>query len=159
MVAVAAESYQAGLGRGMKQVDAWNASTCDWITAAIVSVCASSFDDLYLSSLCLQAHCHYIVLKAFYEAIQNSTMTTPSNIETVNALCTLFAAFGVVKYSGDFMMVCSACVCLCVGLADVIELRLLVDVNNANLDCCLSLSLSPSLSLSLSLHSGWLHDQ
>ena len=40
MVVMAAESYQAGLGRGMKQTDAWNASTCDWITAAIVSMCA-----------------------------------------------------------------------------------------------------------------------
>jgi hypothetical protein len=50
MVAVAAESYQAGLGRGMKQTDAWNASTCDWITAAIVCIWAQYFDDLYLST-------------------------------------------------------------------------------------------------------------
>lgn len=29
---------------------------------------------------------------------------------------------------------------LCVGLTDVIELRLLIDINNAYLDCCISLS-------------------
>lgn len=118
MVAVAAERYQAGLERGMKQTDAWNASSCDWIAAAIVSnivPCITFWrplpTDLYyvhIITILLQAHCHYIVLKAFHEAVQNSAMTTPSNIGIVNALCTLYATFGVMKYSGDFMMVCNA---------------------------------------------------
>ena len=118
MVAVAAERYQAGLERGMKLTDAWNASSCDWIAAAIVSniiPCITFWrplpTDLYcvhIITLLLQAHCHYIVLKAFHEAVQNSAMTTPSNIGIVNALCTLYATFGVMKYSGDFMMVCNA---------------------------------------------------
>ena len=50
----------------------------------------------------------------------------------------------------------SACVCLCVGLANVIELRLLIDVNNAILDCCISLSLSPSFPLSLFTQGGYM---
>ena len=63
-----------------------------------------------ITYLVLQAHTHYIVLKAFHEAIQYSSMTTPSNLDVVNALCTLYAAFGVMRYSGDFMMVCDVCV-------------------------------------------------
>lgn len=85
MVAMASEHYQDALRRGMKQTDAWNASTCDWTAAAI-------------------AHCHYISLKAFHEAIEYSAMTTPSNLNIVNSLCSLYASFGVIKYSGEFMM-------------------------------------------------------
>lgn len=37
MVDMAAETYQRGLRRGLKQPDAWNNSTCDWAAAANVS--------------------------------------------------------------------------------------------------------------------------
>lgn len=37
MVEIAAKAYQRGLRQGLKQSDAWNASTCDWVAAANVS--------------------------------------------------------------------------------------------------------------------------
>jgi len=36
MVDVAVRMYQQGLGRGLKPVDAWNLSTCDWVAAVKV---------------------------------------------------------------------------------------------------------------------------
>jgi len=36
MVDEALRRYQQGLGRGLKPVDAWNLSTCDWVAAVKV---------------------------------------------------------------------------------------------------------------------------
>ena len=51
-----------------------------------------------------QAHCHFVVLRAFYEAIQNADVC-PANLTILNALCSLYAVYGIVQYSGEFTLV------------------------------------------------------
>ena len=45
-----------------------------------------------------QAHCHFVVLRAFIEAIQNADVC-PANLAILNALCSLYAVFGICAYS------------------------------------------------------------
>ena len=52
----------------------------------------------------MQAHCHYVVLSAFHEVIQ-STALSFSNHAIMEALCALFAVFGMVEYAGEFRAV------------------------------------------------------
>ena len=52
----------------------------------------------------LQAHCHYVVLKSFYSAVQSSDLEG-SNRAMVETLCALFGLFGILKFAGEFMMV------------------------------------------------------
>lgn len=108
MVDVAAEAYRRGIRRGLTQADAWNESSCDWTAAANVirhvvhvRTCTHLFCVLSLS---LQAHCHCISLKAFRESIEYSSLS-PANLKIVEALCTLFAVFGIMNYAGEFMIV------------------------------------------------------
>lgn len=51
-----------------------------------------------------QAHCHYVTLKAFRESIQYATLSD-ANMQVVEALCAMFAVFGIMNYAGEFMMV------------------------------------------------------
>ncbi|XP_064382738.1 peroxisomal acyl-coenzyme A oxidase 1-like isoform X2 [Halichondria panicea] len=83
MVAIAVTRFENGKRSGLSQSDAWSSSTCDWITAS-------------------NAHCHYVVLKSFYSAVQSSDLTG-SNRAMMDALCALYGVFGITKYSGEFM--------------------------------------------------------
>ena len=51
-----------------------------------------------------QAHCHYAVLNAFQSALQ-TVEVNDNNLAILCALCSLYAVFGVVQYSGEFTMV------------------------------------------------------
>ena len=62
-------------------------------------------------SLSPQAHCHYVTLKAFRESIQYSSLSGP-NLEIVEALCAMFAVFGIVNYAGEFMTVSFKKLCM-----------------------------------------------
>ncbi|XP_064382734.1 peroxisomal acyl-coenzyme A oxidase 1-like isoform X1 [Halichondria panicea] len=83
MVAIASLRLTEGKRSSLSQSDAWNLSTCDWVTAS-------------------NAHCHYVVLKSFYSAVQSSDLTG-SNRAMMDALCALYGVFGITKYSGEFM--------------------------------------------------------
>ena len=55
-------------------------------------------------SLSLQAHCYYVVLKAFSAAIETKGLSSP-NEAIMRKLCSLFAMHGIVQKSGEFMTV------------------------------------------------------
>eukprot|EP00731_Ephydatia_muelleri_P016497 Em0009g921a len=82
MVAMAASRYDKALARGLKPTEAWNESTVDWTVAA-------------------KAHCYYVVLKAFHEAVDSSELS-PSSHHVLKHLCAMFAVFGIVSCPGDF---------------------------------------------------------
>ena len=110
MVAIASKTYQEGLRQGLKQTDAWNYSTCDWNAAATVSRAHPFLSDIlplllhFHTHAHIQAHVYYVVLNAFNRAVQSSGLST-NNQDIMEALCALFATFGIVKYAGDFMIV------------------------------------------------------
>ena len=56
------------------------------------------------SSSLPQAHCHYAVLNAFQSALQTAEVND-NNLAILRALCSLYAVFGIVQYSGEFTMV------------------------------------------------------
>ena len=59
--------------------------------------------NIYLRSF-PQAHCHYVALKAFYSATQSSGLGR-ENLAILQALCSLFATFGITQNAGEFMLV------------------------------------------------------
>ena len=59
MVAIAAMRYQESLTNDTAQSDAWNLATCDWVTAATVSVCSRSES---LSCDCVVVRTHLVSL-------------------------------------------------------------------------------------------------
>ena len=63
-----------------------------------------------------QAHCHYVVLKAFHESVQSAGLS-PSNHAVMETLCSLHAVFGIVEYAGEFAAVstCGVGLCECEG--------------------------------------------
>ena len=84
LVEIASRRYQDGTGMGMDNVAAWNYSSVDWTVAA-------------------RAHCHYAVLNAFQSALQTAEVND-NNLAILRALCSLYAVFGIVQYSGEFTM-------------------------------------------------------
>ena len=56
---------------------------------------------------CVQAHCYYVVLKAFHEAVDSSELS-PSSHHILKHLCAMFAVFGIVSCPGDFTAVSRA---------------------------------------------------
>ena len=52
----------------------------------------------------LQAHCYYVVLKSFNDAIEAKGMS-PANEEIMKKLCSLYAMYWMVQNSGEFMAV------------------------------------------------------
>ena len=52
----------------------------------------------------LQAHCYYVVLKSFNDAIEAKGMS-PANEEIMRKLCSLYAMYWMVQNSGEFMAV------------------------------------------------------
>ena len=74
-----------------------------------LSACSSVFTFSSSSSLSPsfslpQAHCHYAVLNAFQSALQTAEVND-NNLAILRALCSLYAVFGIVQYSGEFTMV------------------------------------------------------
>ena len=103
MVEVAAVQYQhAKHSAGLDDVAAWNGSSVDWTNAAKVSSCTGQ--RCHYGLFPPQAHCHFVVLRAFIEAIQNADVC-PANLAILNALCSLYAVFGIVQCSGEFTLV------------------------------------------------------
>lgn len=83
VVGVANSAYQQALARGMTQAQAWNTTTVDWTVAA-------------------KAHCYYVVLKAFKEAIDSKGLS-PANEAIMRKLCSLYAMYWMVQKSGEFI--------------------------------------------------------
>ena len=54
--------------------------------------------------LILQAHCYYVVLKAFKEAIDSKGLS-PANEAIMRKLCSLYAMYWMVQKSGEFITV------------------------------------------------------
>ena len=56
------------------------------------------------SSSLPQAHCHYAELNTFQSALQTAEVND-SDLAILHALCSLYAVFGIVQWSGEFTMV------------------------------------------------------
>ena len=54
--------------------------------------------------VCSQAHCYYVVLKSFNDAIESKGMS-PANEVIIRKLCSLYAMYWLVQRSGQFMAV------------------------------------------------------
>ena len=102
---MANSAYQQALARGMTQAEAWNTTTVDWTVAA--KVCTLTHCVFYYNSqlpVFLQAHCYYVVLKSFNEAIDTKGLSL-ANEAIMRELCSLYAMYWMVQRSGEFMSV------------------------------------------------------
>ena len=59
---------------------------------------------VYQLPVFLQAHCYYVVLKSFNEAIDTKGLS-PANEAIMRKLCSLYAMYWMVQRSGEFMSV------------------------------------------------------
>ena len=59
---------------------------------------------LLYNFISLQAHCHYVVLRVSLGTVQNADVC-PANKDILYALCYLYAMFGIVQPSGEFVLV------------------------------------------------------
>ena len=94
MVDIAVAQYQLGKTSGLDDVAAWNGSSVDWTNAAKVSSCTGQH--CHYGLFTPQAHCHFVVLRVSMEAVQNADVC-PANLAILNALCSLYAMFGIVQ--------------------------------------------------------------
>ncbi|XP_070595973.1 peroxisomal acyl-coenzyme A oxidase 1 isoform X3 [Erythrolamprus reginae] len=82
MVEFAAKNLQAELNRRKSKEDAWNRTSIDLVRAS-------------------EAHCHYVVVKLFTAKL--SEIGDSAVHAVINNLCLLYALFGIIKNSGDFL--------------------------------------------------------
>uniref|UniRef100_A0A3P9MI55 Acyl-coenzyme A oxidase n=1 Tax=Oryzias latipes TaxID=8090 RepID=A0A3P9MI55_ORYLA len=82
LVEMAAKSIQQELQRRKSQEDAWNSSAIDLVRAS-------------------DAHCHYVVVKAFTDKLQDVGDTAVHSV--LSALALLYALHGITRNTGDFL--------------------------------------------------------
>ncbi|KAM3922478.1 peroxisomal acyl-coenzyme A oxidase 1-like isoform 2-T2 [Leptodactylus fuscus] len=82
LVVAASKNVQADLNRGKFKEDAFNKSSVDMVRAA-------------------DAHCHYVIVKAFVEKLSEVLDMAAHRILSV--LCLLYALHGISRNSGDFL--------------------------------------------------------
>lgn len=75
--------------------------------------------------LCLQAHCHYVVVKLFADKLAEITDTAVHSV--MSSLALLYTMHGITKNSGDFLQVRrskdSKTVCSTVQLVESVEVE------------------------------------
>ena len=86
---------------GLDFVASWNNSSVDWAVAARVRDDDHMIYDIFYIT---QAHCHYIVLKAFSSAIDTADLCE-ANLNILQSLYSLFGIFGIIQYFGEFSLV------------------------------------------------------
>ena len=81
-------------------------SECITVSVHIILICGYSIiiKSLYMFNAYMQAHCHFVVLRLFSEVVQNADVC-PANLTILNALCSLYAVYGIVQCSGEFSLV------------------------------------------------------
>ena len=79
---------------------------CGYLQVCVdgMSLPFSELSYTFLPCVYLQAHCYYVVLKSFNDAIEAKGMS-PANEEIMRKLCSLYAMYWMVQNSGEFMAV------------------------------------------------------